>query len=274
MRYYGGKWRLAPWVISHFPPHRVYVEPFGGAGSVLMQKPRSKGEIYNDLADEVVNVFRVLRDTEKAAELHEMLRLTPYARAELELAFECGDRDVEQARRTIVRSFLGFSGSGTAGTKHTRKGMSRRTGFRSIATRGDTFPAQDWATYADCIPAFVKRLRGVVIEQWPAIDLVRRFDAAHTLFYVDPPYLAETRVSHETYHFELTGDQHKELAELLRSAKGMAVVSGYRTELYDALYAGWTRVDLDARTLQNAVRVESLWLSPTTSAALHPKLIA
>lgn len=88
MRYYGGKWRLAPWIIQHFPPHLVYVEPFGGAGSVLLQKPRSRGEIWNDLAGEIVNVFRVLRNRKKAAELERTLRLTAFARAELELAFD------------------------------------------------------------------------------------------------------------------------------------------------------------------------------------------
>ncbi len=84
LRYHGGKWKLAPWIISHFPPHRIYVEPYGGGGSVLMQKQRSYSEVYNDLWGVVVNVFRVLRDPSQAAELERVIRLTPFAREEFE----------------------------------------------------------------------------------------------------------------------------------------------------------------------------------------------
>ena len=81
-RYHGGKWRLAPWIIEHFPPHRVYVEPFGGAASVLLRKPRSYAEVYNDRWSDVVNVFRVLRDPVRAAALKRLIALTPFARDE------------------------------------------------------------------------------------------------------------------------------------------------------------------------------------------------
>lgn len=124
LRYHGGKWRLASWIISHFPAHRVYVEPFGGAASVLMQKPRSYAEVYNDLDGEIVNVFRVLQCPEKRARLCEMLHFTPYARAEFMLAWEPTDDPVEAARRVIIRAQMGFGSAGaTRGT----------TGFRANA---------------------------------------------------------------------------------------------------------------------------------------------
>jgi len=107
MRYPGGKYSLAKWVISHFPAHETYVELFGGAASVLMRKPRSIGEVYNDLNGDVVNVFRVLRNYEQAAQLARMLALTPYANEEYRLAYEPCDDPIERARRMIFRSFAG-----------------------------------------------------------------------------------------------------------------------------------------------------------------------
>ncbi len=74
IRYYGGKWRLAEWVIGHFPKHRCYVEAFGGAASVLMKKKPARAEVYNDMNGEVVNLFRVLRDVDQSEELRRLLR--------------------------------------------------------------------------------------------------------------------------------------------------------------------------------------------------------
>ncbi len=99
LRWHGGKWRLAPAILPYFPAHRIYVEPFGGAGSMLLRKPRCYAEVYNDLDDEVVNLFRVLRDEGGAARLVGMLRLTPFARAEFMEANGATDDPVERARR-------------------------------------------------------------------------------------------------------------------------------------------------------------------------------
>src|SRR4051812_27379642 len=108
LRWHGGKWKLAPFVLPFFPPHRIYVEPFGGAGSLLMRKERVYAEIYNDLDDVVVNLFRVLRDEAKGTRLIDALRLTPFARAEFDEALEEAEDDVERARHLVVRSYMGF----------------------------------------------------------------------------------------------------------------------------------------------------------------------
>lgn len=119
LRYYGGKWRLSPWIISHFPSHECYVEPFGGGASVLLNKPRSPLEIYNDLNGQVVNFFAVLR--EQSDKLIRAIELTPWARAEYELSQEIvvpnnGNR-VEAARRFYISCWMGFGGGVLGGGK-------------------------------------------------------------------------------------------------------------------------------------------------------------
>lgn len=108
LRYHGGKFRLAPEIIKLFPEHRVYTEVFGGGGSVLMLKPRCYSEIYNDRDGEVVNVFRVLQDTRKAARLWALLQVTPFARDEFLLSYKHSRSDVERARRNNHPQFHGM----------------------------------------------------------------------------------------------------------------------------------------------------------------------
>ena len=63
LRYHGAKWRAASWIVACLPEdHDSYIEPFGGSAAVLLNKPRSPIEVYNDLDGEVVNFFRILRE--------------------------------------------------------------------------------------------------------------------------------------------------------------------------------------------------------------------
>lgn len=263
LRYHGGKWRLAPWIIAHFPPHRVYVEPFAGAASVLLRKPRSHVEVYNDLDGELVNVFRVLRDAERAASLERALRLTPFARSEYEAAQEPAAGAVEQARRTLVKAWMGF-GSGALTHRH--------AGFR-VAFSERRHTAKEWAGYAAHLPAFVERLAGVFLEERPALNVIQKYDGPDALFYVDPPYVHETRGPRHRYRHELTVEQHAELAQALRSAAGAVVVSGYATDLYADLYAGWEMRTLRAIDALSRERTETLWLSPACIQR-YPKVVA
>lgn len=268
MRYHGGKWRIAPWVIDHFPNHGVYVEPYGGAGSVLLRKPRSTGEVYNDLDGEVVNVFRVLRSPETAARLAVLLALTPFAREEFLASYEPDVDPVEQARRTIVRSAMGM---GTDAV-----GRHSRNGFRSKRS-GDILPASDFAHYPPHVVAFTARLRGVVIECRPALDVIAQYDAPDTLIYCDPPYLAGLRCGGRAraYAHEMSDDEHRVLSTALLQARGMVIVSGYASALYAELYEarGWRRVDRETRADRGAQRVESLWISPRAAAAFRGRLV-
>jgi DNA adenine methylase len=259
LRYHGGKWLLAPWIIQHFPAHRVYVEPFGGAASVLLRKPRSYAEVYNDLDGEIVNLFRVLRDPAQARELVRLVRLTPYARIEFELSYITADDPIEQARRTLFRSFAGHGSTLTG---------KWPTGFRNNVTRSGTIPATDWRNLPEPLEAIVERMAGVVVENRPAADLIRTYDGERTLFYIDPPYPADTRNARwarRAYRHEMTDDDHRELAHLVRPLRGMVVISGYACDLYDQeLYAGWERVTHHTHADSALDRTEVLWISPGT----------
>jgi DNA adenine methylase len=178
LRYHGGKWNLAPFLLSHFPPHRIYVEPFGGGASVLLRKPRSYAEVYNDLDNEIVNVFLQLRDN--GQELKSLLTLTPFARTEFKEASLRVTNPVDQARRTIIKSFMGF-GSDV---------IRRQSGFRANSNRSGTTPAHDWRNYADVLDYLIERLRGVVIECRDFEQIMKAHDTPDTLFYVDPPYVS------------------------------------------------------------------------------------
>lgn len=262
VRYHGGKWRLAPWILSHFPPHRIYCEPFGGGASVLLRKPVAFSEVYNDIDDRLVNVFRVMRDPVKSEDLRRLLELTPFARTELELAYEDADSDVESARRTLIMSFMGF-GSDSIGRGY-------RTGFRAKSNRSGTTPAHDWANYPPQVKLFHERLRTVVIEKQDALQVLLKHDSFRTLHYVDPPYVLETRsasVGRHGYRHELTDEQHRELAAVLRSLHGMVVLSGYACPMYDDLYPDWRRVEIATFADGAQPRTEVLWLNPACASA-------
>lgn len=281
VRYHGGKWKLAPWIISHFPEHRIYVEPFCGGASVLMRKPRCYSECINDLNGEIVNLFSVLRDPQQSEKLRQALYLTPFAKSEFNEAYQPTEDPFEQARRTIIKAFMGF-GSASITAKSGRAAGFRpgsnfyftpNTGFRANSNRSGTVPAHDWANYPDCIPAITERLRGVVIENKAAVNVMLQHDTDKTLHYVDPPYPASTRDKGSDYSHEMTDDDHREMAAVLRSLKGKVVLSGYPCELYDQeLFQDWRRVERPHLADGARKRTEVLWMNFTTENS-QPSLI-
>lgn len=267
LRYHGGKWRIAPWIIAHFPRHRVYVEPFGGGASVLLRKPRAYAEIYNDLDEEVVALFLVLRDRAMGAELERQVALTPYARTEFETSYLPTCEPIERARRLLVRSWMAHGSSGLRG---------HRTGFRVGSKREGSTPAQDWARFPLSLPATIERLQGVIIERRPAAQVIARENRPDTLVYVDPPYMFETRsqkrVGNDLYHgyrHELDDAGHAALLQQLVGLCGMVVLSGYATALYDQALLGWLRVEKNTWADRGEARTEVLWLNPAAVAALE-----
>lgn len=268
VRYHGGKWKLADWIISHFPPHKIYTEIFGGGGSVLLKKPKCYAEVYNDLDDEIVNLFRVARDN--GFELQQKIELTPFARKEFIAAYEPSDCSIEQARRTVVRAFMGFGSSAVTKTrKTTSRFNSPNTGFRANSNRSGTTPAHDWKSWPNHLPDIIDRLRGVVIENRDAKEVMEAHDGENTLHYVDPPYVSTTRDKGSDYKHEMTEQDHIDLAKFLRELKGMVIISGYPSELYDDLYKGWHMEDKRGPLADNAkIRTECLWMNYASNRLL------
>lgn len=259
LRYLGSKWRLAPWVIRHFPRHEIYVEPCGGAAAVLLQKDRCRSEVYNDIDGELVNLFAVLR-SDTAGELIQRVALTPYARAEYVLAHLPCDDPMERARRLLVRSHMGH---GTRGTR-----VDRAAGFRSDGKTGSTRVAGEWSEFPKALELVVDRLRGVSLDCKPAVDLVAYWDDPKVLVYLDPPYLPETRSDkakqaegYHTYACEMTEVDHVKLLESARRSRSMVLISGYDSSLYNEALQGWRKVTIAARAHGNAKRLEVLWIN-------------
>lgn len=264
LRYHGGKFRLAQWVMQFFPPHEIYTEAFGGAAGVLLQKERSHGEVYNDLDGDVVNFFRVLRDPDTRLELARQCQLTPYAREEFELAWKASATPMERARRLCIRAYMGFGSAGAT------KGS---TGFRTDLKRRFTTAQQDWAAYPEAIAVAGARFAGVLIENRPAIEVLAQHDGPSTLHFVDPPYVHATRVMRKggAYRHEMTDAQHLELLGVLQGLSGMVVLSGHDHPLYQKALAGWISNRTQHRVSTGrgtGLRTEIAWINPACAAAL------
>ena len=261
IRYHGAKFRLAPWIIEQMPEHVCYVEPFGGAAGVLLQKPRSYAEVYNDLDGEVVNLFRVLRDAEMNQRLQDACLLTPYSRDEFCAAREVTEEPIERARRMVVRASMGFGSAA---------GIGGNSGFRSDSKRKYATAAHLWERYPNNLAAVCQRLQGVIIENKDALAVMRAHDAETTLHYIDPPYVAETRVQgNRYYNHEMTTEGHEQLLSVARTMAGMVIISGYDHEVYNDILADWRKMERGSRISAGRgtkVRTECLWLNP---AAQH-----
>lgn len=249
LRYYGGKWNLAPWIISFFPEHENYLEPCGGAASVLLQKPRAALETYNDLDGEIVNFFRVLRDS--PSELKRVARLTPWARDEYLLSQEPCAEPIERARRFLVGSWMSISGLGDTGWRVCTNNEKRNAPVYDLDVIENSY--------------LVERLRGVQIENKDCFECIETYDGRDTLIYFDPPYVQETRTHTQRYRIDADDSFHVRAAQVVRECKGFVIVSGYACPLYTELYEahGWERHDQKSHT-NGAPRMESVWLSPRT----------
>lgn len=252
LRWTGSKWQLAEWIISQFPPHQLYCEPYAGGAAIFFRKQPAKIEVLNDLNGDVVNFFNILRT--RPDELIRAVDLTPYSRAEYELAYQPCDDPLERARRFYVcsrQSFGAYSGrkTGWRTQKNWRRGMSIN---------------HEWNRLHGLFQA-AYRLKDAQIECDDALAVIRRYDSPHALFYVDPPYVLSSRsqgVGRKRYQHEMTDADHRSLCDLLHTVKGMVILSGYDSALYRELYSDWHVLSKSTTTNGNSTATEYLWLSP------------
>jgi DNA adenine methylase len=256
--WYGGKFSHLDWLLPLLPEATHYCEPFGGSAAVLLNRAPAPVETYNDADGEVVNFFRVLREQKEA--LLEAIGLTPFSREEFEHAIARPDgeiTDLERARRFFVRARqvrTGLAQTASSG-RWAHCILTSRAGMAGAVSR--------WLGSVEGLSEIAQRLLRVQIENAPAIDVIRRYDSEATLFYCDPPYAHETRGDSNAYAYEMTDDQHRELAEVLRSIKGMVALSGYRCDLMDKLYGDWRQVTAPAKHAHSIkqLREETLWMN-------------
>lgn len=269
LRYHGSKFRLRQWIISHFPIHDCYVEPYGGGAAVLLQKPRSYLEVYNDKDSEVVNYFQILR--QQPHELARVIKLTPYAKAEWELSHRRNDDPdpLERARRLYVKAYMNIAGP----TAQWNSGWRRQKIITKKKNKKEMTPAPITFMKTDHLLIIAQRLRGVQIECDEALAVIKRYDSPQTLFYIDPPYPESTRKKWKksAYQHEMTDRQHTELATTLHNVQGMVIISGYRCPLFNRLYP-WYRTDRTARVNGPGQATESLWISPAAMNARQRSL--
>ena len=247
LKYPGAKNRLADWICSYIPKHEVYLEPYAGSLAVLFNKPSCHIETVNDLHDEVVNYFQVLRDNGK--ELQELIRLTPYSRTEYKIAYESSSNNIERARRFCVRCWMGFSNSNLY-----------RNGFKSGQQANSPNPAKAWERLPQIMQIASERLKNVQIECLPALELIGRYNTKDVFIYMDPPYLHRTRKNY-LYKYEMEDYQHEELLKVIVKHPGKILISGYENEMYDEYLHGWYKVQKLTRAECGLLRTETLWMN-------------
>lgn len=247
LKYPGAKWRISDWIISHFPPHKVYLEPYFGSGAVFFRKEPAYIETVNDIDGNIVNLFRVCR--ERPEELARAINLTPFARDEFQACNEPSDDPIEQARRTLVRFHQSF------GTSN-----SSKNSWRNVQTYGGPRCATMWNDLPDTILSCCERLKNAQIENTDALTLIGRYNDPKTLIYCDPPYLQNLRKRH-MYAHEMSDQNHIDLLRALKDSQSMVVLSGYDNDLYNAELRGW-RTDVKPTTAQMGLhRVEKIWMN-------------
>lgn len=249
---------MTKWIIDFFPEHHSYLEPFFGSGAVFFNKPRSNIETINDLDNDIVNFFQCMADDPE--KLANKVKMIPYARVVFEKSvdemtkhFEMDEPDFDRAVMFVAKTMMG----------HGFRTCEIRTGFkRDIQGRQAAYAAGDWANLPAVITKLADRVRGVQIENRPAVRLIKEFNHPNVLIYADPPYVRSSRsCDRDLYRHEMTDDDHEELLDALLRHKGPVIISGYDNDLYNTRLKGWNTERMEARTQVAGKATEVLWMN-------------
>lgn len=253
LKYPGSKWRISEWIISFFPTHHTYIEPFFGSGAILFNKKPSDIETVNDLDENVVNLFTLIRESPE--ELARRIATTPYSRTEYEQTYaqnETNDQ-YEKARRFLIQCNQGH-GFRTNGNK---------VGWKSdVQGRERAYALSNWNRLPWWLIETAERLKSVQIECRPALELIKRHKYKNVLIYADPPYVLDTRTGKQ-YKFEMSDQDHIELLETLLQHPGPVVLSGYDNELYNYTLKHWHKEETGgyAEYYGKRKKAEVVWMN-------------
>ncbi len=270
IKIFGGKHYLTKKIIALIPEHTHYVEPYFGGGSVLLAKdPEGISEVVNDIDGDLTNFWMVLRNPDFFPRFQRACETTPFSEDIWKLCHDgllknTGRNDtflaecqpVQRAWMYFVCCRMSLSGrmkSFTAITKtRTRRGMNNEVSA--------------WLSAIEGLPEVHSRLKRVLILNRDGVEVIRSQDSKHTVQYLDPPYLHETRIATEVYRHEMTTKNHEELLETIIKCKSKILLSGYRSPLYDNNLKKWKRVDFDlpnhaAGGKVKRRMVESVWMN-------------
>lgn len=223
--YIGGKSRLASWIISNFPEdyqQKSYCEVFGGGGWVLFKKDPSYLETYNDLNNNLVNLFKTIRDNFKEFEFKAQWSLHSrgmYNEAREKLKSDKFANELERAIHYAIYRKQSFAGQGGFG----------------FSVKSPKVNSGIWLPLLSRLEIINARLKRVQIECLDFEDCILKYDDKNTLFYLDPPYYdAEHYYNTTSVKFERT--DHQRLAEILSKIKGKFVLSYYKHPAILKLY--------------------------------------
>lgn len=255
--WYGGKFSHLDWLLPLLPECSHYCEPFAGSAAVLLNRPPSPVETYNDVDGEVVNFFKVLR--EEKDKLIEAIGLTPFSREEFSKACELNPKltPFERARRFYVRARQVRTGLAQTAT------IGRWANCINTSRNGMSGVISRWLGGIEDLTFIAERLLRVQIENRPAVDVIQLYDSKDTLFYCDPPYVHDTRGDTKSYGYEMSDDEHRRLATILNCVKGRVAISNYQCKLMDELYPAsrWKKHLSPLKTIHSTKdkRQEVLW---------------